>query len=517
MRSLMLVVAVILSVVCQSAPASVRLPAVIGDNMVLQQQTEAPVWGWADAGERVKLQGSWTTSGVEAVTGHDGRWSARLKTPKAGGPYTLTIKGSNEIVLKNVLIGEVWICSGQSNMQFTLGKGQRWYTGDINEQTEAQAADYPQMRFFTVAPKYNDAPQADCNGAWAPCTPETVRNFSAVGYYFGRELHKKLNVPVGLICAAYGGTVAEAWTKREGLAADKELTEMLAAYDRDKTAFPLLRADYDKEQTAWEAAKAKAASEGTAFNLTQPKKPTRVPNQNSPTVLWNAMVNPIVPFAMKGVIWYQGESNALRAWQYKRLFPQMVQSWRAEWKQGVFPFYYVQIAPFKDQGPEIREAQRLVMSSLANTGMVVTTDVGNCNDIHPRNKQPVGERLARWALTRTYGLQGIAFSGPMYKDVKFEGSKAVVSFDYAADGLQAKASELTGFTIAGKDQKFVTGKAKIEGKTVVVWSDEVKEPAAVRFGWTQCPEATLFNRAGLPASPFKTDDWPWETALNPGK
>jgi sialate O-acetylesterase len=481
--------------------------------MVLQQQTDAPIWGWAEPGEKISVKGSWDAPAAKTVAGTDGKWVLKLKTPKAGGPFTLTVKGTNDITLKNVLVGEVWICSGQSNMQFTLGKGQRWYTGDINGDAEVPAASYPEIRFFTVTPKYNEAPQADCNGAWKPCTPETVKTFSAVGYYFGRELHKKLGVPVGLICAAYGGTPAEAWTKRDAFAPDSELAAMLAAYDKDRADFPKLRAVYDKEQADWDAAKGKALSEGREFTAAAPKKPARVPNQNSPTVLWNAMVHPIVPFAMKGVIWYQGESNALRAWQYTRLFPLMISSWHAEWKQGYFPFYFVQIAPYKDQGPEIREAQRLTSVHVPDIGMVVTTDVGNCGDIHPRNKRPVGERLANWALAKTYAVKGIDFCGPMYKAMKVEGSKAVVSFDYADDGLNGKTEEIGGFTIAGTDRKFVQAKAKIEGKTVVVWSDDVKEPAAVRFGWTTCPEATLFDKAGLPASPFRTDEWPWETAV----
>jgi len=508
--------AVLLSVPIATLQAgnSVLLPSVTGDNMVLQQQANVPIWGWAEPNEKVVVAGSWDGRETTAAVSADGRWKVLLATPKAGGPYTITVKGGDEITLKNILIGEVWVCSGQSNMQFTLGKGQRWYTGDINEETEVPVANYPDIRFFTVRPKYNPVPQDDCNGVWVQCSPETVKTFSAVGYYFGREIHKKLNVPVGLICAAYGGTMAEAWTSREGLASESEFAEMLAAYDKDKAAYPELRAEYDKKQDAWNAAKSKATAEGKEYSEPQPKKPARVPNQNSPTVLWNAMVHPIVPFAVRGVIWYQGESNDLdkRSWQYTRLFPLMIRSWRTEWQQGEFPFYFVQIAPYKDMSPEIREAQRLAERRVANTGMVVTTDVGDCSDIHPRNKRPVGERLAKWALTKTYGTKDIAFSGPMYKRIEgIKGSSLAISFDHADDGLEVRGGQLTGFTIAGADRKFVPAKAEIDGSRVIVWSDEVKEPVAVRFGWANCPEATLFNKAGLPASPFKTDDWKWET------
>jgi sialate O-acetylesterase len=502
---------IILLVVGNAAVADVRLPAIFSNNMVLQQQTTAPIWGWAAPGEKVSLTPSWGDPDLHTVTGPDGKWMLSLKTPKAGGPFTLTFRGHNELEVKNVLVGEVWICSGQSNMQFTMGKGQRWYTGDINESTEAPAARYWAIRLCTVTPKYSDTPQDDCNASWQPCTPETVKTFSAVGYYFGRELNQKLQVPIGLITTAYGGTMAEAWTSRQGLSSEPEFAAMLSAYDKDKTEFVALRKDYDKQQAAWEAAKAKAAAESKPFDQSSPKKPVRVPNQNSPTVLWNSMVSPIVPFAMKGVIWYQGESNHLRSWEYTRLFPLMVSSWRKDWHQGDFPFYFVQIAPYKDMNPEIREAQRLSFAKIPNCGMVVTTDVGNCSDIHPRNKGPVGARLANWAFARTYGLKDIDYCGPMYKSMKVDGSKIVLSFDYA-DGLRSKAGDLTGFVIAGKDQKFVPAKAKVDGTTVVVWSDEVKDPAAVRFGWTACPDATLFNKAGLAASPFKTDDWKWDTA-----
>jgi sialate O-acetylesterase len=538
MRPALTVTVLVLLALSQAAMANVRLPAVIGDNMVLQYKTQAPIWGWAEPGEKITVQGSWDSKAVEAIAGTDGKWSVKLATLEASstGPHTVTVKGKNEIVIKNVLLGQVWVCSGQSNMQFTLGKGQRWYTGDINEEKESRLAKYPNIRFFTVTPKYNDAPQADCNGVWKVCTPETVKTFSAVGYYFGRNLHTREGFPVGLICAAYGGTMAEAWTSREGLASEPEFAAMLAAYDKDKVTFAVQRKAYDQEQAAWAAEKAAAEAEGKTFTKAAPKKPVRVPNQNSPTVLWNAMVNPIVPFAMKGVIWYQGESNDLdkRSWEYTRLFPLMVASWRKDWQQGEFPFYFVQIAPYKDMSPEIREAQRLSMARIPNSGMVVTTDVGNCNDIHPRDKGPVGERLARWALAKTYHLnvkaavhdtvhdgKGVDWdkvspsfdyiSGPMYKEMKVEDGKVRLIFDYADSGLKGRADDVSGFTIAGKDQKFVPAKAKVEGKTVVVWSDEVKEPAAVRFGWNACPEATLFNGAGLPASPFKTDDWKWES------
>ncbi|HSV27178.1 MAG TPA: sialate O-acetylesterase, partial [Sedimentisphaerales bacterium] len=479
MRTRLVAAMLVLAQASAAVVASVELPAIIADNMVVQQQSNVPIWGWADPNENVVVTASWDGREMHVVAGADRRWQTRLAAPAAGGPYTITVEGSNKIVLRNVLVGEVWVCSGQSNMQFTLGKGPRWMTGDINEATEVPAANYPAIRFFTVAPKYSDISQDDCSGAWVECSPDTVKNFSAVAYYFGRELHRRLNVPVGLICAAYGGTPAEAWMMRDAFAADSELADMLAQYDRDKAAFPKLRAQYEKEQAGWEAARAEAAADGTEFAVAAPRRPRRVPNQGSPAVLWNAMVNPIVPFGIRGVIWYQGESNHLSAWQYIRLFQVMIASWREAWRQGDFPFYYVQIAPYKDLGPEIREAQRIVSQKAPNTGMVVTTDVGDCNDIHPRNKRPVGERLARLALANTYGVSDIVFTGPVYERIEdTNDGRLILSFRHADGGLKSK-SELTGFTLAGDDRKFVAANAKIDGNKVIVWSEEVDRPVAV--------------------------------------
>jgi sialate O-acetylesterase len=380
----------------------------------------------------------------------------------------MTVQGANKIVLDDVLVGEVWICSGQSNMQWSVNRA-------ANAEEEVAAANYPKIRLFTVTRKVAEEPAEDCEGSWAACSPESVPGFSAVAYFFGRTLFRKLNVPVGLVNTSWGGTIAEAWTSDEGL-----------------------RGEPDFEPILERAAEFKP----------------KVPNQAS--VLFNAMIQPLVPLGIRGAIWYQGESNVTRAEQYQKLFPAMIRDWRKQWGQGDFPFLFVQLAPFryKRNDPaacaELREAQRLALS-LASTGMAVTTDIGNTTNIHPTNKQEVGRRLALWALAKTYG-KACCYSGPLYKSMAVEGGKVRVSFEHACGGLVAKGGALTDFTIAGADGRFVSAVATIDGETVVVHSDELAKPVAVRFGWRDDAEPNLFNGEGLPASPFRTDDFELVTA-----
>lgn len=449
------------------AYAQIELPSVISDNMVLQQQFEAPIWGWANPGEEISVTASWDQKEVKATADAYGKWMVTLKTPQSGGVYTITI---NEIVLKNILIGEVWICSGQSNMWWPLSQ-------TMNAETEIAAANYPEIRLYYAAREFADEPKKNCYGKWTECDPQTAAAFSAVAYFFGRELYQELGVPIGLIHTSWGGTPAEAWTRKEVLQSDSELAIYLERFKQKIAA----------------------------------TEPGIVPrDQRSPSSLYNAMIAPLIPFGIRGAIWYQGESNTREAKLYEKLFPAMIENWRQDWRQGDFPFYFVQIAPYNYDIPVIcallRDAQRKNLS-VPNTGMAVIMDIGDPNDIHPRNKQDVGKRLALWALAKDYGKQTIVYSGPLYKAMKIEKNKIRLMFDYVGKGLMAKGGELTHFEIAGEDRKFFHAKAKIDGKTVVVSSDKVKKPVAVRFSFSNIDEPNFFNKEGLPASSFRTDDW----------
>lgn len=447
----------------QTLLADVRLPKIFGDQMVLQQGMQNTFWGTADAGEQVTVTVGETKA--VATAGADGRWMVKIAAPPVGGPYIVNIAGKNSITLKDVLCGEVWICSGQSNMQWPV---QRANDGP----NEINAANHPKLRLFQVDRRIANSPQTDCDGEWLITSPQTIASFSAVGYFFGRELQKNLDVPVGLVQVAWGGTVAEAWMSREALAGDEAFKPIV---DR--------------------AAK---------FNARQP---------NQATNLYHGMLAPVIPLAMRGVIWYQGESNVSRAEQYAKLFPALIADWRRAWGQGDFPFLFVQLAPYRF-GPkdpaecaELREAQLTTLSSVKNTGMVVTTDIGNVKDIHPRNKQEVGRRLALWALGTTYGKE-VAYSGPIYDSFTIEDNKLRLKFKHTAGGLIAKDNgALTQFTIAGEDQKFMPAVATIDGETLIVSSDAVPKPVAVRFAWRDDAEPNLLNKASLPASPFRTDTW----------
>ena len=484
--------------------ADVRLPAVISDNMVLQQQGKAAVWGWADAGETVKVKASWKSKKQTATADKDGKWCVNLPTPKAGGPYKITVSDKDSrIVIANILIGEVWVCSGQSNMAFVVRNVN-------NADKEIAAAKYPNIRMFTVTREVAETPQDDCKGNWQVCSPETAGGFSAVGYFFGRHLHKNLDVPIGLLHASWGGTPAEAWTRREILQADENFVPIVNRYDELVANHPKVTEAFNQRLEKWQEAADKAKAEGKRAPG-KPRPPRGPGNSHTPAGLYNAMIAPLIPYKIKGAIWYQGESNAGRAYQYRTLFPAMIKNWRTDWKQGDFPFYFVQIAPFRGQTPEIRNAQLIAMKNTPNTGMAVTMDIGNPNDIHPRNKQDVGKRLGLWALAKTYGQDGIVYSGPIYKGMKIEGDKIRIFFDHCGGGLIARDGALTYFTIAEEGKDFVAAEAVVDGNTVVVSSTETKKPVAVRFGWANSAEPNLFNKEGLPASPFRTDDRPGTT------
>ncbi len=412
------------------AAAAVKLPAVIGDNMVLQRGRPVPIWGWAGKGEEVTV----AVAGQSLTTKADdqGRWKVVLDKLDVGEPLEMTVQGSSgsTLTLKNILVGEVWVCSGQSNMEFPLNAGK-------NAKEEAAAAQYPKIRLFTVKKNNTPQPQIDCSGNWTECSPATVGGFSAVAYFFGRDVFQQLGVPVGLIHTSWGGTPAQLWTSR-----------------------PVLEAN--------------AALKGL------------VPGGSG---LYNGMIAPLIPYAIRGAIWYQGESNIGGAYQYRTLFPAMIANWRTDWGQGDFPFGFVQIAPFfyGGQDPalcaELREAQLLTLAASPNTGMAVTMDIGDLKDIHPKNKQDVGKRLALWALAKVYG-QKLVYSGPIYKSMAIEGRKIRLQFDHVGGGLiSSDGKPLVDFTIAGADQKFVPATAEIDGDSIVVHSDQIAEPVAVRYAW----------------------------------
>lgn len=504
------VVLVIVLVLAGVLSADVRLPSVISDNMVLQQGKAVPIWGWADTNEAVTVTGSWGSGKWETTADQDGKWMVKIDTGKAGGPYEMTVSGKNPITIKNILVGEVWVCSGQSNMEFTVKQAKN------SAEEIAEANNYPQIRQFLVGRKVIYTPMYNCNGKWQICNSQTAGNFTAVGYFFGRELTKQLNVPVGLINTSWGGTPAESWMSREYLEKDPNFQPILKRFEAASVDINGLKAKYREDMQKYNAIVPQLKAEGKPLPP-KPEEPIGPGHPYSPTGLYNGMIVPILPYGIRGAIWYQGESNAWRAYQYRTLFPAMIKNWRDAWHQGDFPFLFVQLANYMQPEPqpvesdwaELREAQLMTLSSVPNTGMAVTIDIGE-PDIHPKNKQDVGKRLALWALAKTYG-KDIVYSGPIYKSMKVDGNKAVLAFDDIGGGLVAKGDSLKGFAIAGADRKFVWADAKIEGDTIIVSSDKVAAPVSVRYAWAINPVCNLYNKEGLPATPFRTDTWPGVT------
>ncbi len=630
----------------------VRLPAIFGDHMVLQRDARVAIWGTADPDAVIEIRADWTDSASVTRAGSDGRWRTWIQTAGAGGPHTLSIRGDGAIDVRDVLLGDVWICSGQSNMEMTVGATSRGFGGVLDHRAELATADLPMIRLFSVERQYGPARFDDCRGGWQACSPRTAEWFSAVGFFFGRRLHQELSVPIGLISSSWGGTVAESWTSEAGLqgmkefdggldlarrmrddptAAARQEAEKEASWwaaleraapaslaapetddstwneievpgvfttdgldrfdgvlwirryvelpeswagraatielgpidDRDTTWFNGVRVGGHEGDGAFQVARryeipgsllsggrnliairvvdtGGTISVGTAPDAmrvfctgsrdapvpiggrwryrrgtsldelpARPKAPAFHPN--SPTALFNGMIAPIVPFGIKGVIWYQGESNRTRARQYRELFPRLIADWRRHFDQGTFPFYFVQIAPFayggdRGEAAQLREAQRHALS-VPNTGMVVTMDVGDPRDIHPKNKQAVGGRLALWALARTYGREDLIHSGPLFHAMEIVEGRARLHFEHVGSGL-ASDGPLTHFEVAGEDRVYVPAEAVIDGDAVVVWSETIAAPAAVRFGFGAADETNLRNREGLPASSFCTDDVP---------
>jgi sialate O-acetylesterase len=448
----------VLFIFFQVSKANISLPEIFSDNMVLQQKSDIIIWGWAKTGETVVIKADWLDKEVTAQTGTQGTWKITLTTPGAGGPYNIHIKGHNEILLKNVLIGEVWLCSGQSNMEMSA------QSGINNGDEEIKNANLPEIRLFTVGTATSHYPQDHLAGKWSVCTPDEMKTFSAIGYFFARKLNKELGVPVGVINSSWGGTPAESWMPEEVIQKDDFLREA--------------------------AAKQKTVPWG-------PVEPARI---------YNAMISPLVPFHIAGVLWYQGEANTINAYAYKEMLTALIKSWRSGWGYD-FPFYYAQIAPYKYgnpfEGVEVRDAQRRVLE-VPNTGMVVLSDLCDTLNIHPKNKQDAALRLANIALNRYYKKAISEDSGPLYKSMTIEKNKAIISFDNS-EGLHAVGDKLTYFEIAGDDKVYYPAEAKIKNQQVIVQSKKVKIPVAVRFAWRNTATPNLFNGVNLPASCFTTE------------
>jgi sialate O-acetylesterase len=502
----LLSVALALTSRCVSvARADVRLPALFSDNAVLQQGMRVPIWGWADEGEEVAVSFRGQKAKAKA---RDGKWMVKLHNLKAGGPDTLTVSGKNTIALKNVLVGEVWICSGQSNMEWPLSRS-------YESQADIAASANPNIHLFTVPKLKASTPVNDVKASWQECNSQTIPGFSAVAYYFGRELQKARNVPVGLVHTSWGGSPAEVWMSEKVLSTNPDYQRnILDKYSADLKVYQAASEKFNQE-----------TEELKKQGQTQTKKPPAAPYWK-PTELYNGMIAPLIPYAFQGAIWYQGESNAGRAHEYRTLFADMISNWRRDWGQGNFTFLAVQLAPWDknkkrsleqitekpedSDWAELREAQSIATQVLPKVGMAVITDVGDKDDIHPTKKVPVGARLALAARGIAY-REKMEYSGPVYQNIKVKDGKAVLSFLHVDGGLEARDGQLKGFAICGEDKKFIWANAEIQGNKVVVSSPAVVKPVAVRYGWSDYPVVNLWNKDGLPASPFRTDNFPMIT------
>ena len=479
--------------------AEVRLPHILGSHMVLQRDMPIHVWGWSDVGEKVtvSLDGASGTASGDGL----GQWSVFLPPKHAGGPFQLTVAGTNNIVLDDVLIGDVWFASGQSNMEMPL-KG--WSGAPLNNSAdEISHANQPNMRLLVIKQKASDYPLRDIDGEWTPCTPETAAGFSAIAYFFGREISSREKVPVGLIDSSWGGTVAEAWVSLDTISSDAGLMPVFATRARMMDEQADAAAIVAKEHREDEAAR--AAGQPLKDHAWHP------PYQSwAPAALYNGMVAPAVNYPIKGVIWYQGESNSRRGFpsMYQKIFPALIADWRLRWREGNFPFFYVQIANYKSNATEnwaiIRESQRRTLA-VAHTGMAVTIDIGNPDNVHPADKQTAAARLALVARALAYG-ENVQFSGPAFRGTSVEDNAVRVWFNALAGGLEARGGALTGFEIAGDDRRYVPAEARIDGQTVIVSSGQVSAPKYVRYGWANAPVVNLYNSAGLPASPFTSEE-----------
>lgn len=448
--------------------AQTKLISLFSDHMVLQQNTKVAIWGTDNPNTKISIKTTWGES-LFATTNSEGKWNTKIKTTKAGGPYEINIQGTSKVVIKDILLGEVWLCSGQSNMEISLkgNSGQPIY--ESNHAIATSKND--QLRIFKVGKATSLRVQENCKGEWQLSSPQTAAGFSAVTYFYGKMLQEQLGIPVGLINSSYGATPAEAWTPLKTLQSEK-FTRILKVL-----------------------------------------KETKEIGRRTPSVLFNAMIHPIIPYTIKGAIWYQGEGNHKQAKEYEKLFPAMIKSWRNEWSLVNFPFYFVQLASLgNDKWPgqkwvDLQQAQLKTFLSVKNTGMVVTNDIGSVDCIHPPRKRQVGERLAYWALANDYGFTGVEFCGPVYKAKKIIDNKVELFFDYAPGGLTSMKKEFSDFEIAGEDGRYVEAKVKLTKKgTIEVWNDNIKQPKNVRYGWKSYIDGSLYNTAGLPASSFTTEE-----------
>jgi sialate O-acetylesterase len=466
MRTFKISILIVSLLFCKAASAKITVPALIGDNMVLQQQSTPALWGNASANAMVTVITSWNKKIYTVKACADGAWKVKVATPVAGGPYEISLSDGEKIVLKNVMIGEVWFCSGQSNMEMAL-RGNS--SPILNANEIILNADNPALRLFTIKTLAKLTPQTEIKGQWNESNSESARDFSAIAYQFGEMLQKKLHVPVGLIVSSVGGTMIEAWMSKASLAPYPEVKIPEKIDDTVKQPFKL------------------------------------------PTALFNGMVAPAMNYGIKGMIWYQGESNRQEPQLYTKLFPVMIADWRKQWGQGDFPFYFVQIAPFGSHdktrsGPLIREAQLKAMLTVPNTGMASTMDVGMEKNVHYMDKTIPAHRLGYWALGKTYGIKGIGYNAPLFKEMTIKGDKATLSFNNAPY-LTSFEKPLTLFEVAGSDKVFYPAKATIVAGTVVVQSEKVTAPVAVRYAFKEFVVAELYNNDGIPASSFRTDNW----------
>ncbi len=501
-----------------SVRAELKLPAIIGDNMVLQQKQTNPIWGWDAAGTKVTVKfGDQTKTGV---ADDKGKWTVKLDpVPANATPAVLTVTGTSTKEVKNVLVGEVWLCSGQSNMGFTTNQAR-------DADVELMACNIPQIRLVRVPNVGTQELQDDFKGEWKECTPESAASFTAVGFFYGKLLHEMLNVPVGLIDNAWGGSSCEAWVRRDVLEKDARFKTMIENWKKQEASysdetFAKEQEAYKAKLDAWTKARVAAAKEKKFFDQPAPRGPQNpMKGQHRPGNLYAGCLHPVIGYGIKGAIWYQGESNAGGAYEYAYLFPLMIQHWRDEWKSGDFPFYWVQLADYKAELPEpgdsdwaeLRESQTKTQTAIKNGGQAVIIDVGEGKDIHPKNKRDVAERLVRWALAKDYGIK-IPYRSPELKSAEFNGNKAVVTLDTFGSSIQAfDVQEARGFAVCGEDKKWAWAEGKIVGPDKVeVTSKTVAKPVAVRYAWSDNPVCNLYSKEWLPVTPFRSDNFPMIT------
>jgi sialate O-acetylesterase len=492
------------------ATRGLEMPAIFSDHMVLQAGAPTPVWGWANPGSKVSV----TVAGQQhsATSDSRGRWSLNLSAIKAGGPHEMQVSAGSTVRIQDILVGEVWLGSGQSNMAMKVN-------GCDNAKEEIANASFPQIRMFTVARTPNKTAQRNCKGSWVVCSPNTVKAFSATAYFFGRRLHKELSVPVGLLNSSVGGTPIEAWTSMPAQTKTPELRALLTDWHkRGEDWRPITNAQFQQRIQAWEKRVEKAKANGKR----KPRRPNRPSDptlgSGHPANLYHGMIHPLIPYRIRGALWYQGERNAKSmqsAQLYKTQLPLLISDWRTRWGQGDFPFLFVQLPNFKKPQSDPNQASTwaamrdsmLHSLHVPNTGMATTIDVGMANNIHPKNKQAVGSRLAQWALATVYD-QPIPATGPLFQSAEYRDSSAFVSFQASGGVLQIQTGNvLQGFALAGKDQVFQFAKAEIQAGKVRVWHPAIPHPVAVRYAWGDNPACNLGNTAKLPASPFRSDSW----------